>query len=107
MSDGVDGALDVRGAALESASATLADPGEQELAGRLRSLLAHPAIWADVPGAAAPPRPADLPDEIATPPRPAKPSAGRDRACRRHPALTGRQTPCRPGPPITGQQEPH
>jgi len=74
MSDGLDSALDVGTAAPVSASATLADEGGQELTGRLRSLLAHPAIWADTPGAAAPPRPADLLEELTTPPRPAEPA---------------------------------
>jgi hypothetical protein len=87
MSDGLDSTLDV-GAAAPTSAAALADPGEQELAGRLRSLLAHPAIWTDIPGAAAPPRPADLLDEIAPPPRPAEPSAG---------------TAVTPGPPAAGE----
>jgi Anti-sigma-K factor rskA len=74
---GADGPLDGRAAALESATATLANPAEQDRADRLRSLLAHPAVWADLPGAAAPPRPAELPTAtpLAAEPRLAEPDA--------------------------------
>lgn len=103
MSDGVDSALDARAAALESASATLADAREQELADRLRSLLAHPASWVDLPGAATPPRPADRPDESATPPRPAGPTVV-TAAPPTVPAAAGTVEPVGPGHPAeTGE----